>query len=163
MMPSVRSVTTSYPLDLWKEAVASCLHGSLQILGLWEAEVVSLARIHPETFGGLWRRVDRSPGPCPAMWSIQPVTHVSFPLASSPMTGLEAFLAPKWNGRKLWALEFADNNSEELNTSNKEFASQCRRPRFNPWVGKIPWRREWQPMPELLPGKILWTEEPGRL
>ena len=21
---------------------------------------------------------------------------------------------------------------------------QCRRPRFNPWVGKIPWRREWQ-------------------
>ena len=53
MTPSVRSVTTSYPLDLWKEAVASCLHGSLQILGLWEAEVVSLARIHPETFGGL--------------------------------------------------------------------------------------------------------------
>ena len=26
--------------------------------------------------------------------------------------------------------------------------------RFNPWVGKIPWRREWQPAPVFLPGKF---------
>ena len=30
---------------------------------------------------------------------------------------------------------------------------QCRRRRFDPWVGKIPWRREWQPMPVFLPGE----------
>ena len=30
---------------------------------------------------------------------------------------------------------------------------QCRRPRFDPWVGKIPWRRKWQPTPVSLPGK----------
>ena len=30
---------------------------------------------------------------------------------------------------------------------------QCRKPRFDPWVGKIPWRREWQPTPVSLPGK----------
>ena len=30
---------------------------------------------------------------------------------------------------------------------------QCRRPRFNPWVGKISWRRKWQPTPAFLPGK----------
>ena len=30
---------------------------------------------------------------------------------------------------------------------------QCRRPRFDPWVGKIPWRRAWQPTPVFLPGK----------
>ena len=30
---------------------------------------------------------------------------------------------------------------------------QCRRPRFYPWVGKIPWRRKWQSTPGLLPGK----------
>ena len=29
---------------------------------------------------------------------------------------------------------------------------QCGRPRFNPWVGKIPWRRKWQPTPVFLPG-----------
>ena len=33
---------------------------------------------------------------------------------------------------------------------------QCRRrrPGFNPWVGKIPWRRKWQPTPLFLPGKL---------
>ena len=30
---------------------------------------------------------------------------------------------------------------------------QCGRPGFDPWVGKIPWRRQWQPTPVLLPGK----------
>ena len=25
---------------------------------------------------------------------------------------------------------------------------------FNPWVGKIPWRREWQPIPVFFPGKF---------
>ena len=30
---------------------------------------------------------------------------------------------------------------------------QCRKPWFNPWVGKIPWRRKWQPTPVFLPGK----------
>ena len=34
---------------------------------------------------------------------------------------------------------------------------------FNPLVGKIPWRRKWQFTPTFLPGKSLWTEEPGRL
>ena len=29
----------------------------------------------------------------------------------------------------------------------------CRRPRFGPWVGKIPWRRKWQPAPVFLPGE----------
>ena len=31
---------------------------------------------------------------------------------------------------------------------------QCRRPRFDPWVGMIPWRRKWQPTPVLLPGEF---------
>ena len=31
---------------------------------------------------------------------------------------------------------------------------QCGRPRFNPWVRKIFWRRKWQPTPVLLPGKF---------
>ena len=29
-----------------------------------------------------------------------------------------------------------------------------RRPSFNPWIGKIPWRRKWQPTLVLLPGKF---------
>ena len=51
-------------------------------------------------------------------------------------------------------------------TRGKEPACQCRRHkrhRFHPWVGKIPWRRAWQPTPVFLPGESPWTEEPGRL
>ena len=31
----------------------------------------------------------------------------------------------------------------------------------DPWVGKIPWRRKWQPV--FLPGESPWTEESGGL
>ena len=31
---------------------------------------------------------------------------------------------------------------------------QCRRPGFDPWVGKIPWRRKWQPTPVFWPGEF---------
>ena len=37
--------------------------------------------------------------------------------------------------------------------SGKESACQCRRCGFNPWAGKIPWKRKWQPTPVFLPGK----------
>ena len=37
--------------------------------------------------------------------------------------------------------------------SGKESTCQYRRHRFNLWVGKIPWRRKWQPIPVFLPGK----------
>ena len=39
-------------------------------------------------------------------------------------------------------------------TSVKEYACQhrrCKRFRFDPWVGKIPWRRAWQSTPVFLP------------
>ena len=59
----------------------------------------------------------------------------------------------------------------------KELACQDRRHkrcRFNPWVGKIPWRRAWQPTSVFLPlenpvdtgaclWRIPWTQEPDGL
>ena len=50
--------------------------------------------------------------------------------------------------------------------SGKEHACQCsrhKRHRFDPWVGKILWRRAWLPTPVFLPGESPWTEEPGGL
>ena len=41
--------------------------------------------------------------------------------------------------------------------SGKEPACQyrrCRRLGFDPWVGKTPWRRVWQPTPVFLPEKF---------
>ena len=37
--------------------------------------------------------------------------------------------------------------------SSKESTCQCGGRRFDPWVGKIPWRRKWQASPVFLPGK----------
>ena len=37
--------------------------------------------------------------------------------------------------------------------SGKESICQCRRPGFNPWVRKTPWKRKWWPTPVFLPGK----------
>ena len=37
--------------------------------------------------------------------------------------------------------------------TGKESICQCKRCRFDPWVGKILWRRKWQPTPGFLPGK----------
>ena len=33
----------------------------------------------------------------------------------------------------------------------------------DPWVGKLPWRRVWQPSPAFLPGETPWIAEPGGL
>ena len=41
--------------------------------------------------------------------------------------------------------------------SGKESSCQgriLRKHKFNSWVGKIPWRRKWQPIPVFLPGKF---------
>ena len=40
--------------------------------------------------------------------------------------------------------------------SGKKPSGQCnrhKRCKFNPWVGKIPWRRAWRPTPVFLPGE----------
>ena len=43
-----------------------------------------------------------------------------------------------------------------IGASGKEPACQFRRHKrcgFDPWIGKIPWRRAWQPTPVFLPGE----------
>ena len=46
-------------------------------------------------------------------------------------------------------------------SSNESTSRTPKRWEFSPWVGKIPWRRAWQPTPVLLPGKAPQTEKPG--
>ena len=53
---------------------------------------------------------------------------------------------------------FSIENSIELSfpggSDIRQICLQCRRPRFNPWVRKIPWRREWLSTPIFLPEKF---------
>ena len=50
-------------------------------------------------------------------------------------------------GLPRWCNAFPDGSGR------KSVCLQCRRPGFDPWVGKIPWRSKWQPTPVLLLGK----------
>jgi len=49
-----------------------------------------------------------------------------------------------------------DNKGFSHGSSGKEPACKSKRHKrhgFDPWVGKIPWKRAWQPIPEFLPGE----------
>ena len=48
----------------------------------------------------------------------------------------------------LWASQVA------LGVKNLPASAGDVRHRFDPWVGKIPWRRAWQPTPVFLPGEF---------
>ena len=54
-----------------------------------------------------------------------------------------------------------------VGASGEEPTYQCQRHKrcgFNPWVGKIPWRREWLAThSSILAWRAPWTVEPGRL
>ena len=66
-------------------------------------------------------------------WSVYLVNHKNSNLRGIYCLGLGL---PRWLSAKL--------------------TRQCRRCRYglDPWVGKIPWRRKWQPAPIFLPGKF---------
>ena len=54
------------------------------------------------------------------------------------------------------AFSYLPNWGLSQGLSGKESTCQCRRCRrcrFHPWVGKIPWKNKWQSTPVFLPGK----------
>ena len=56
--------------------------------------------------------------------------------------------------RVLWVITYLNKHTWLPKwLTGKDFACQCRKYRFHPWVGKIPWRRKWQPTPLFLPGE----------
>ena len=48
-----------------------------------------------------------------------------------------------------------------LVSQQQRICLQCRRPGFDPWVGRIPWRRAWQPIPVSLPGESHGQKSPA--
>ena len=65
-------------------------------------------------------------------------------LTSMHQSGLLSCFFKGWDLGLPWQFPGGDNG--------KESACQCRRCEFDSWVGKIPWRRKWQPTPVFLPG-----------
>ena len=49
---------------------------------------------------------------------------------------------------------FKWGSQEALVVKNPPVNAEVKRRGFDPWVGKIPWSRKWQPTPTFLPGKF---------
>ena len=58
---------------------------------------------------------------------------------------------------------FPGGSVVKATTCNAGDHQQCRRRGFDPWVGKIPWRRKIATHSNTLAWEIPWTEEPGGL
>ena len=57
-----------------------------------------------------------------------------------------------WGASLLWPPFAWQSSGLPWWLSWKRICLQCGRPGFKPWVGKIPWRREWLPTPVFWPG-----------
>ena len=63
-----------------------------------------------------------------------------------------------------WACcELLSDKASQLVLAVKNPPRRHKRCGFNPWIGKIPWRRSRQPIPVFLPRESPWTEKPGKL
>ena len=100
-------------------------------------------------------------------WDDYVPSHLKYSLSSYERPNL--FLCCRDNLHKSGILVEKDRKQKNNNSNNKKVIGnieglpqwlrrwriclQCRRPRFDPWVGKI-WRRDWQPAPVFLPGEF---------
>ena len=86
------------------------------------------------------------------------------PLINSDNTLLPMVLCSLVNNQR--ALRVSRFISRPRCCSGKRTACQCRKHKrhgFDPWVGKIPWRRKWQTALVFLPQKCPWIREPDGL
>ena len=70
------------------------------------------------------------------------------------------------DGGAWWAAIYGVTQSQTRlkrlsSSSSEESMCRCRRPGFDPWVGKIPWRKKQQPTPVFLPGKPQGQRSPA--
>ena len=72
--------------------------------------------------------------------------------------GLAAHRTPMPQALLFWDHGFSGGASDEESTCQ---CRECKRHGFDSWVGKIPWRRKWQPTPVFLPGESHGQRSPG--
>ena len=83
---------------------------------------------------GFFRQEYWSGLPCPPLGDL-PDRGIE---STSPALQMDSLLLSHWESPRLMAW----------------ICLQCRRPGFDPWVGKILWRRKWQAIPRFLPGEV---------
>ena len=72
----------------------------------------------------------------------------------SRVTGLSSFEQIYWNGSRPPNVSRLPWWLRRLKKKTKKTCVQCGRLGSYPWVGKMPWRREWQPTSVFVPGEF---------
>ena len=131
----------------WEEAAGSTLLGSPRILegakGSERAETFFL--VNP----CLFKSVSSTLGIC--LGRIIPFLPPSFP--PSIFILCIPYSRPHVGRAKTYMMMSAAQVWASLVAQRIKCLPAMQETRFDPWVGKIPWRREWQPSPVLLPGE----------
>ena len=91
-----------------------------------------------------------------ASWLAQVVKNL-LAMQKTPVWFLSQPTSSPWRRHRLLQYSWASLVSQTV------ICLQCGRSGFSPWIGKIPWRKAWQPTPVFLPGEFPWTEEPCML
>ena len=95
------------------------------------------------------------------MWSRKQEARTWGPFSYHFWCAPKSFGREKWDS-KVWVFFkacFMEKKKKKKKTLPwwlrwQSICLQCRRPGFNPWIGKIPCRRKWKPTPVILPGKF---------
>ena len=90
-------------------------------------------RTGPTSANTAWRKVGK-------VESRAPSNVPDFKTAAKLLQKKKNYIEPQHKNRPRWL-------------SGQESACQCRRHRFDPWLGKMPWGRKWQPALAFSPGK----------
>ena len=111
----------------------------------------------------IWNSSTGIPSPPLALFVVMlPKAHLT---SHSRMSGSRWVITPSWLSgswrsflcsSSVCSCEFFLFRLSTGGASGKEPACQCgrqKRHRFDPWFGKIPWRRKWSPTPVFLPGE----------
>ena len=75
-------------------------------------------------------------------------TWPNFTVLAGPQAGLGKYFLERFTLKHNWASQVG------LVVKNLTANAGDMRLGFNPWVGKVPWRRAWQPTPVFLPGQF---------
>ena len=81
---------------------------------------------------------------------------MSWGTRESIYTCLDSWLNKSWEFNKVAIVISKEFWGHYSGVWSSPYTCQCRRPKrcgFDPWVGKIPWRRAQQPTPVFLPGE----------
>ena len=84
--------------------------------------------------------------------------HMGFPLCAYSCVSVCVHLSLSYKDTSQFGLGSKYRASQML--SGKESTCQCRLHRFDPWDGKILWRKKWQPIPVSLSGEVHGQRSP---